>query len=73
MLYNFNSHFALGTEINDTLPLKDKANHNLLTSVGAIYTFNEHWALKASISRTLRHESRGGPNPGGVSYLVWNF
>ena len=73
VLYNFNSHFALGTEINDTLPLKDKANHNLLTSVGAIYTFNEHWALKASISRTLRHESRGGPNPGGVSYLVWNF
>ena len=73
LLYNFNSHFALGTEINDTLPLKDKANHNLLTSVGAIYAFNEHWALKASVSRTLRSESRGGPNPGGVLYLVWNF
>ena len=55
------------------MPLKDKANHNLLTSVGAIYTFNEHWALKAAVSRTLRSESRGGPNPAGVFYLVWNF
>lgn len=73
LLYNFNSHFALGTELNDTLPLKDKANHNLLTSLGAIYTFDEHWALKASVSRTLRKESRGGPNPAGVLYLVWNF
>ena len=51
----------------------DKKNHQVLTTLGAVYTFNEHWALKASISRTLRDESRGGPNPSGVFYLVWNF
>lgn len=73
LLYNFNSHFALGTELNDTLPLKDKANHNLVTSLGAVYAFNEHWALKAAATRTLRDETRGGPRLMGTFYVVWNF
>ena len=72
-LYNFNSHFALGTEIFGYTPIDDRKNHQWLTTLGAIYTFNEHWALKASISRTLVDEKRGGPNPSGVFYLVWNF
>ena len=72
-LFSFNSHFALGTELFGWTPMLDKASHQLLTTLGAVYTFNEHWALKASISRTLRDESRGGPNPSGVFYLVWNF
>ena len=72
-LYNFNSHFALGTEIFGYTPIDDHKNHQWITSLGAIYTFNEHWALKASISRTLVDEKRGGPNPSGVFYLVWNF
>ena len=72
-LYCFNSHFALGTEIYGYTPIDDRQNHQWITSLGAVYTFNEHWALKASISRTLRDESRGGPNPSGVFYLVWNF
>ena len=72
-LYSFNSHFALGTELFGYTPIDDRQNHQWITSLGAVYTFNEHWALKASISRTLRDESRGGPNPSGVFYLVWNF
>lgn len=72
-LYNFNSHFALGTEIFGYTPIDDRRNHQWLTTLGAIYAFNEHWALKASISRTLVDEKRGGPNPSGVFYLVWNF
>ena len=72
-LYNFTSHFALGTEVFGYAPMLDKKNHQVLATLGVIYTFNEHWALKASISRTLRDESRGGPNPAGVFYLVHNF
>ena len=72
-LYNFNSHFALGTEIFGYTPIDDRKNHQWLTTLGAIYTFNEHWALKASISRTLVDERKGGPNPSGVFYLVHNF
>ncbi len=72
-LYNFNSHFALGTEIYGYTPIDDHQNHQWLTTLGAIYAFNEHWALKASISRTLVDERKGGPNPSGVFYLVHNF
>ena len=73
LLYNFTDKFALGTELFDTLPLTDTANHNLLTSLGAIYTFNQNWSLKAAVSRTLREEMRGGPKLFLVGYLVWNF
>ena len=72
-LYSFNSHFALGTEIYGYTPMDDRKNHQWMTTLGAVYTFNEHWAIKASISRTLVDERRGGPNPSGVFYLVWNF
>ena len=72
-LYTFTSHFALGTEVFGYTPILDKPNHQVLTTLGAVYTFNEHWALKASITRTLRDESHGGPNPGGIFYVVWNF
>ena len=72
-LYSFNSHFALGTEVFGWTPMLDKKNHQVLTTLGAVYAFNEHWAIKASISRTLRDETRGGPNPAGVFYLVHNF
>ncbi|MBI3414191.1 MAG: PepSY domain-containing protein [Verrucomicrobia bacterium] len=72
-LYSFNSHLALGTEIFGYTQIEDRKNHQWLTSLGIVYTFNEHWAIKASISRTLVHESRGGPNPSGVFYLVRNF
>ena len=72
-LYNFNSHFALGTEIFGSTPIDKHCDHQWITSLGVIYTFNEHWALKASISRTLVDEKRGGPNPSGVFYLVHNF
>ena len=72
-LYSLNTHFALGTEAFGYTPMLDKKNHQVLATLGAVYSFNEHWALKASISRTLRDTSRGGPNPAGVFYLVWNF
>ena len=72
-LYNFNSHFALGTEIFGYTPIDNHQNHQWITSLGVIYTFNQHWAIKASISRTLVDEKRGGPNPSGVLYLVHNF
>ena len=72
-LYTLNSHWAVGTEICGYTPMREKQDNQLLTTLGVIYTFNEHWSLKASISRTLRDPSRGGPNPSGVFYLVWNF
>ena len=72
-LYNFNSHFALGTELFGFTPIDDHQNHQWITTLGAVYAFNEHWALKASISRTLVDERKGGPNPSGVFYLVHNF
>lgn len=72
-LYSFDSHFAMGTEIFGYTPTLGTANHQVLTTLGAVYAFNEHWALKASVSRTLRNEARGGPNPSGVFYVVWNF
>jgi hypothetical protein len=72
-LYPFTSHLALGTELYDFTPIDHPSNHTLLATLGAVYAFNEHWAIKASISRTLRNEARGGPNPSGVLYLVWNF
>jgi hypothetical protein len=73
ILYSFNPHIALGTEIFGTMPTKHKEDHQLLTSLGAVYTFSKNFSLKASISHVLRGESRGGPSPGGVFYLVWNF
>ena len=72
-LYSFNSHLALGTEIFGWTPTLDQSNDQLLTTLGVVYTFNEHWAIKASISRTLFAASRGGPDPSGVFYIVWNF
>ncbi len=72
-LYNFNPHFALGTELFATVPLDHKKEWNLLTTLGAIYTFNANWSLKASISHSLRENQHGGPAPSGQCYLVWNF
>ena len=72
-LYNFNSHFALGTELYGSTPIDTPENHQWLTTLGLIYTFNEHWAIKASLSRTLVGVERGGPQPSGVFYLVHNF
>ena len=72
-LYSFTDHFALGTELFSTVPTDRSRDWQLLTTLGAVYTFNEHWALKASLSHTLRDTARGGPNPSGVFYVVWNF
>ena len=72
-LYSFTDHFALGTEFYNFIPTRGSSSWQPLTTLGAVYTFNEHWALKASISHTLRDTSRGGPNPSGVFYVVWNF
>ena len=71
-LYNFTSHWAVGTELYGGYTSLDQ-RQQLLTTLGVIYTFNEHWAIKASISRTLKDEERGGPNPSGLFYLVQNF
>ena len=73
MLYSFTDHFALGTELFGNISTNDRNNWQLLTTLGVVYTFNEHWAIKTSISHTLRDTARGGPNPSGVFYLVWNF
>lgn len=72
-LYSFTDHFALGTELFSTVPTKDGSSWQLLATLGAVYTFNEHWTIKGSVSHTLRDTTRGGPNPAGVLYLVWNF
>ena len=72
-LYNFNKHFAVGTEIYGLTPLDKTSDTTLATTLGAIYTFNANWSLKASISQSLRDDSKPGPNPAGVFYVVWNF
>ena len=72
-LYNFNKHFAVGTELYAIVPLDDSQNYTFLTTLGAIYTFNANWSLKASISESLRDDSQPGPRPVGQFYIVWNF
>ncbi len=72
-LFTLDSRWAVGTELFGYTPIDDTSNHQLLTTLGVVYTFNANWSIKASISRTLRDESRGGPNPSGVFYVVWNF
>jgi hypothetical protein len=72
-LYNFNKHIAVGTEIYGLTPLDQSEGTTLATTLGVIYTFNANWSLKASISQSLRDNSKPGPNPAGVFYLVWNF
>ena len=72
-LYNFNKHIAVGTEIYGLTPLDQSEDTTLATTLGVIYTFNANWALKASISQSLRDDSKPGPNPSGVFYVVWNF
>ena len=72
-LYNFNKHIAVGTEIYGLTPLDQSEDYTLATTLGAIYTFNANWSLKASVSQSLRGDSRPGPNPVGVFYVVWNF
>ena len=72
-LYNFTSHFALGTELFGNVPMDNKKEWNVLTTLGAVWTFNEHWSVKASVSHALRDAQHGGPAPSGVLYLVWNF
>jgi hypothetical protein len=72
-LYNFNKHLAVGTEIYGLTPLDQSADTTLATTFGVIYTFDANWSLKASISQSLRDDSKPGPNPNGVFYVVWNF
>ena len=72
-LYNFNKHFAVGTELYAIVPLDGSQNYTFLTTLGAIYTFNANWSLKASISESLRDDSQPGPRPVGQFYIVWNF
>lgn len=72
-LYSFTSHFGAGVELYQFAPTQAYGNWQLLTTLGAVYTFNEHWAIKTSLSRTLRNPNRGGSNPSGVFYVVWNF
>ena len=73
ILYNFNAHWALGTELFATVPVDRGGDWQLQTTLGAIYTFNDNFSIKASISESLRSTHRGGPNPAAVFYLVWNF
>ena len=72
-LYNFNKHIAVGTEIYGLTPLDQSEDYTLATTLGAVYTFNANWSLKASVSQSLRKDSKPGPNPAGVFYVVWNF
>ena len=72
-LYNFNKHLAAGTEIYGLTPLDKSEDTILATTLGVIYTFNANWSMKASISQSLRDDSKPGPNPAGVFYVVWNF
>lgn len=72
-LYNFNKHIALGTEIYGITPLDQSEDYTLAATLGAIYTFDANWSLKASVSQSLREDSKPGPNPSGVFYVVWNF
>ena len=72
-LYNINKHIAVGTEIYGLTPVDQSENTTLATTLGVIYTFNANWSLKASISQSLRDDSKPGPNPAGVFYVVWNF
>lgn len=72
-LYNFNKHIAVGTEIYGLTPLDQSQDTTLATTLGVVYTFNANWSLKASISQSLRDDSKPGPNPAGVFYVVWNF
>ena len=72
-LYNFNKHFALGTELYGLIPTDAQHAHTFAATLGAIYTFNANWSLKASISHSLRDDEQPGPRPAGVFYVVWNF
>ena len=72
-LRTITNHFAAGTELFGGIPTNSENNWQLLTTLGAVYTFNEHWALKGSVSHSLRDQTKGGPSPSGLFYLVWNF
>ncbi len=72
-LYNFNKHIAVGAEIYGLTPLDEPKNHTLAATLGAIYTFDANWSMKASVSQSLRNDTKPGPGPAGVFYVVWNF
>ncbi len=72
-LYNFNKHFAAGAELYGLSPVEQQESHVFAATVGAVYTFNANWSLKASISHSLRDDTKPGPRPAGVFYIVWNF
>ena len=72
-LYNFNKHFAAGAEVYGITPMEQQEAHTFAATLGAVYTFNANWSLKASISHSLRDDTKPGPRPAGVFYIVWNF